>query len=493
MNINKLEKVFNLGRADTTLGNFRLYFNDVSQFCIDHSGVLVYNHVTSNSDATVLVATINQVYDIRYDYDWRKPLCAIVDFIYNFESIKTDLTFKNGEIKRKWYTELSARFRAGNEYPFTDYLLNVLISKTNVDTVKLESGNWTFNKFKNLLTNDYWYYRSTIGQDFNGSYTHVPRHVNFKSLGYDWYDGFGWYDATQGTMEIGGVSYPRAYAQKRFKICKTCNAHSLKLFNGECQTCLGVDPELIQIRSYSDRAPHYLKFKEGKYSKALYKEPLYLGVELEMECDDNTENDLVYAAKTLGSHCIFKRDGSIRNGFEIVSTAATLDVHKEEWKAFFADVTTKSTLHEAESVGMHVHVSRQPLSVLTVGKMTEFMNLSDNKQYFEQIAGRWSDRFAGQENRSVTFAFRHQGGGERYNALNLKNKATVEFRIFASTRDYDEFFMRLEFCEAVTHYCSPCQSKATTLKDVSKWEWFAKYVHDNHKAWPLLSTFIKGL
>ena len=76
---------------------------------------------------------------------------------------------------------------------------------------------------------------------------------------------------------------------------------------------------------------------------------------------------------------------------------------------------------------------------------------------------------------------------------NLKNKATVEFRIFASTRDYDEFIMRLEFCEAVTHYCSPCQSKATTLKDVSKWEWFAKYVHDNHKAWPLLSTFIKGL
>ena len=125
--------------------------------------------------------------------------------------------------------------------------------------------------------------------------------------------------------------------------------------------------------------------------------------------------------------------------------------------------------------------------------MTEFMNLIENKPYLEKIAGRWSDRFAGQEGRSITFAFRNQAGGERYNALNLRNKETVEFRIFASTRVYDEFVMRLEFCEALTHYCSPCQSKATSLKDIPKWFWFVQYVLDNAKAWPYLSKFIKGL
>lgn len=493
MNVNKIEKVNQLGRDNTTLGKFRIHFNSLDQLCIDYNGRQVYNKATSGSQAEALVEAVNSEYGIFYIHDWRHPLCALVDFIYNIEATKTDLTFKNGEIKKKWYTLLAARFRSGNEYPFTDHLLNLLIDKVGLNVVQNNINNWRLNKFKNLLTNKDWYFRSTSGQDFDGRYQHVPRHIDLKLFGYAWLNGFGWYDTTQPTVEVEGIKYPATYAARRFKICKTCNTRAVRLFNGECQHCLGVDPELIQIRGYTDRAPSFLKFKEGKYSKALYKEPLYLGVELEMECDDSVDADLVYAAKTLGNHCIFKRDGSISNGFEIVSTAATLDVHKTEWKAFFDGVKDKSTLHEADSVGMHVHVSRKPLSVLTIGKMTEFMNLPENKQYLERVAGRWSDRFAGQEHRSVTFAFTNQSGGERYNALNLRNKHTVEFRIFASTRNYDEFVMRLEFCEAVTHYCSPCQSRATTLKDVPKWEWFKLYVLDNAKQWPLLSKFIKGL
>jgi len=37
---------------------------------------------------------------------------------------------------------------------------------------------------------------------------------------------------------------------------------------------------------------------------------------------------------------------------------------------------------------MHVHVSRKPLSMLTVGKLTEFMNRHENKEFITHIAGQ---------------------------------------------------------------------------------------------------------
>ena len=493
MIINKLEKVIALGAKDTTLGNFRLYIEE-EQFRIDHDGQCIYKYYYNN-DGLDLMSLFNEEYGFKYTYDWRKPLCGMVDFMYNYHNF--DFKFKNGKVKTKWIQDMAKRHKNDNEYPFTDWLLNKLLEAgTTLEDINKYLPGWRAiqpRKLTNYTDNSTFYYRSAQGIDLNGDYAIVPRHIDLTAMGYIFYEQWGWFTPDVVMVDVDGTTYPSYIAQRKFKICKTCGQRASKLFAKECSVCLGVDPDLIQIRGYSDRAPAFLKFKEGKYSKALYKEPLYLGVELEMECDDNVDSDLVYAAKTLGTHCIFKRDGSIRNGFEIVSTPATLDIHKQEFKPFFDNVVSQSTLMEAASVGMHVHVSRKPLSILTIGKMTEFMNLIENKPYLEKIAGRWSDRFAGQEGRSITFAFRNQAGGERYNALNLRNKETVEFRIFASTRVYDEFVMRLEFCEALTHYCSPCQSKATSLKDIPKWFWFVQYVLDNAKAWPYLSKFIKGL
>jgi len=489
MIINKLDKVVQLGRDNTTLGNFQFYINDDDRLCINHDGNLIYQHSWQN-EGNDLVRIFNAEYNMNYSQDWRKPLCAIVDFIYNYHTF--DLKFKNGKIKHKWINQAKARHASGNEYPFTDYLINTLMYEDeSSSTIALSIRP---HKFKNYVTESFYYHISTCMVELNAEVRYSPRHIDLHDFGYVKHVDYGWFSPDIPTVVVNGESYPQVVAQRKFKLCKVCNTHAPKLFAGQCQTCLGIDPELVQIRGYSDRAPSFLKFKAGKYSKALYKDPLFLGVEIEFESTNtNLDDDLIFTAKTLGNHCIFKRDGSIRNGFEIVSTAATLDIHKDEWKAFFAGVRDNTNLHEHDTVGMHVHVSRSPLSVLTVGKMTEFMNNPDNKSYLEKVAGRWSDRFAGQQTRSITFAFRNEGGGERYNALNLRNKETVEFRIFASTRSYDEFIMRLEFCEAVTHYCSPCQSRAKSLKEVPTWYWFADYVFSNAKAWPHLSKFIKGL
>ena len=68
--------------------------------------------------------------------------------------------------------------------------------------------------------------------------------------------------------------------------------------------------------------------------------PLYMGVELEVERRNNcpyeigemTHNDF-YNGKT-GQFAIMKSDGSLSNGFEIVTAPATLNAHRENWDTF---------------------------------------------------------------------------------------------------------------------------------------------------------------
>lgn len=185
-----------------------------------------------------------------------------------------------------------------------------------------------------------------------------------------------------------------------------------------------------------------------------------------------------------------KSDGSIHNGFEIVSCPATLDIHLEEFKKFF-DSYKHLDIFPDTNTGMHVHVSRDPLNYFTIGKMTEFLNRPDNKKFLLHIAGRIDNNYARMTGRTVTFPLIYGFGGERYNALNLCNKDTVEFRIFSTPKNWEEFSSRLEFCQALTDYCKPAQS-SVPLKELTGYNNFMAWVLKNRKSYPELSNSLKG-
>mgnify|MGYP007090463966 FL=1 len=57
---------------------------------------------------------------------------------------------------------------------------------------------------------------------------------------------------------------------------------------------------------------------------------------------------------------------------------------------------------------MHVHISRKPLSQLTIGKLIEFLNRLDNKEFIHHIAGRIDNQYARMESdRTITFLRKH--------------------------------------------------------------------------------------
>jgi hypothetical protein len=206
-----------------------------------------------------------------------------------------------------------------------------------------------------------------------------------------------------------------------------------------CPFCSGAK----KIRNYSDDVL--------RFCKPFGTSPQLYGVELELEVknEHSVESCVEYTIDTLGEDfCILKRDGTICRGFEIVTAPAEIPIHIDKWKKFF-DGVKNTALSARSNCGMHVHISRNPLRRLQIGKAVVFLNNSRNEQFITKLAGRYSSG-GGYPNFNKKVTSR---GESKYEMLNLvSRKPTVECRIFASTTDRLQFYANLEFCEALLRF-----------------------------------------
>ena len=255
-----------------------------------------------------------------------------------------------------------------------------------------------------------------------------------------------------------------------------------------CKRCV---ESRYTIHDYSTKAEQLLSFKAKKVHPK--DKPLYLGCELEYETTDKNQAKMK-VGKLLAGHAIMKRDGSINDGFEIVTCPATIDIHLEIFKNFFDNKPKE--IHKYRTVGMHIHASRAPLSELTIGKLTRFMNLPDNKAFVELIAGRKANDYCGiDEGRSknLSYAFRMKDRStNRYNALNLCKKATIEFRIFSTPETYEDFAYKIQFVQALIDYSKPCAIDVSAYAHAS-WKTFKSWVLKTPRQYPELAAKLKTI
>lgn len=268
--------------------------------------------------------------------------------------------------------------------------------------------------------------------------------------------------------------------------CPTCNQTvprtAIVAPSTECTRCEKLH---YKIHNYSTKVPDLLKFKATNVKPK--QEPLYMGIELEYETTKR-EPASIKVGRLLKGHAIMKSDGSIRNGFEIVTCPATIDIHQEEFSKFFKDLPEE--LQVASNVGMHIHVSKKPLSLFTIGKLTAFMNREINKRFIEYIAGRNSNTYCRFDSkRTVTFPWTNKSS-ERYNTLNLNNKDTIEFRIFSTPMSYDDFASKIQFCKALVDYAMPA-NLALPISEITNYANFLKWLQGNRKSYPQLAVKLK--
>lgn len=188
------------------------------------------------------------------------------------------------------------------------------------------------------------------------------------------------------------------------------------------------------------------------------------GCELEVQVRTGDANaaagrvhDVLNPSGNVGEYCFFERDGSIGTGFEIVTQPAGLDVHKEKFALFLQNSELKRGLrsHEGGNCGFHVHVGREYVTQSQIYRIQSFINDVRNEALIRSIARRYESGYCKYKPVMAKFTPHGKNTGDRYEALNVNNSETIEFRIFRGSLRYESVAAALEFVNAVLTFCTP--------------------------------------
>lgn len=214
----------------------------------------------------------------------------------------------------------------------------------------------------------------------------------------------------------------------------------------------------------------------------------YFGVELEIEA---VHAEIAEGVELIGSHlgdlAYCKADGSLRDGFELVTHPMTLDfVHEQDWRVLSLLANSGFRSWKTSTCGIHVHVSRAGFKGRA--HVWRFCHLFyRNAEEWQRFAGRsgssWA-RFDGQRPK-VAKVLKAEEYPERYVAVNLCNTDTVEIRIFRGTLRAKRMVADVEGVAAALAY-----TRDLTVPEVRAgalgWPTFTSYLSEQARTYPSL-------
>lgn len=214
----------------------------------------------------------------------------------------------------------------------------------------------------------------------------------------------------------------------------------------------------------------------------------YFGLELEMdeggESDDHAR-ELMKITNSDGERVYIKYDGSLNDGFEVVSHPMSLEYHLNQMP--WAEVLNKARAmdyksHQARTCGLHIHVNRTAFGDTEEEQDTVIARiLFFFEKHWEELlkfsrrtqrqVEQWANRYGYKDQPMEILDHAKKGfRGVRYTAVNLTNTATIEFRLFRGTLKYNSFAATLQLVNRICD-CAVCLSNEE-LKQMS-WTTFA--------------------
>lgn len=278
-----------------------------------------------------------------------------------------------------------------------------------------------------------------------------------------------------------------------------CNDCGTQYWDGNGHDCEDEDEDNGSIHSYSYRPSPYF-FGKGQY---------YLGFELEVEARNSSRYqgaELVQEA--LGAHAYMKDDGSLSDGFEVVTHPHTLEKYQTDFNWEFITKLKREGFRSwnTDTCGLHVHVSRtafgtgespwgrsdrDALILKRQAHELRFMKLIyDNQRQVERIAGRAGNHYATFGDRGKLIdkvKYGNQSNG-RYSAINTENDMTLEVRVFKGSLRKERVLSALEFVTASVEYTRDL--KVTAKNQALSWLRFTAYVSENMETYPNLALIM---
>ena len=250
--------------------------------------------------------------------------------------------------------------------------------------------------------------------------------------------------------------------------------------DGRCVNCLYDEDDRYEFINDASYMPTLI------FSKESWENTLFQGIELEIELPDSfrpanhADNFRSWLVKNkLERFIYFKEDGSLDNGYEIVSHPFTSrSRHKlmNWYKVLKYLRQSGAKAFKTKTCGLHVHVNKSGLSFTDILKLKLFF--SRNQGMIERVAGRLENTYC--EYQRFGLAEYKDGSvscDTRYVAVNVNNssrKSTVEFRVFKSTLTYSRFIACLQFVEACCEFVKVHGAPAIAGRD--SWLDFRQYV-----------------
>lgn len=248
------------------------------------------------------------------------------------------------------------------------------------------------------------------------------------------------------------------------------------------QGVVKVKPEKKYIHDYNYK-PEYIKYRMPDEDSSLL-----LGAEIEVDCGGESEE---HAKKVLEIVCGINpdnpkealedkmyctHDGSLRAGIEFDTMPCTLEYHKKEmrYKEMFKYLDEHGyKAHDTTTCGLHIHADRSYLGKselvqqLTISKILYILEKFNDEICVIARRNNSYSKFVGKSevNQSLDKLY-GKYNAEKYVALNLRHKESIEFRCFKGTLKYETFILTLEFVKNIIDY-----AKSINIEEIELIQW----------------------
>lgn len=193
----------------------------------------------------------------------------------------------------------------------------------------------------------------------------------------------------------------------------------------------------------------------------------YMGVELEIDNggEQSSKADQILAIANVGDeHLYCKHDGSLEDGFELVTHPMTICYHEKKmpWCNILAKAKSLGYVsHQAGTCGLHVHVNRDAFGTTVeeqdacIARVLYFFEkhweelLKFSRRTQRQLE-RWAARYGLKENpKDILHTAKGDQRYNRYTCVNLTNSETIEFRMFRGTLKLNTLLATLQLIDRI--------------------------------------------
>ncbi|MBT5303842.1 MAG: hypothetical protein HOL31_02030 [Candidatus Scalindua sp.] len=262
------------------------------------------------------------------------------------------------------------------------------------------------------------------------------------------------------SYEAGGQYYCHDCFHESYFICPECDVATSNddgVYHEDhdatyCYRCYdrirsnGID-NCELIHSY-DYRPNVQFYHVGKRPKLPLRDQ-GIGVELEVDACTNYDVTSEIDCKQI----YFKHDGSLDNGFEMVSHPMSLEYHQQfHWEDILGSLRDSGfRSFNTETCGLHVHITKD---ILTESERVKLALLVySNHDIFAKLAQRRNSYGQLKKLTTLTDTIKEtKYNGNRMEALNFQNSQTIEFRLFKGTLFYPTFMASIELVHALVYF-----------------------------------------